>query len=97
MPATEGLDLPCEEFEFFFQHYVLLISPYYLLVRQNFIHLKAATLSSFVFANWAIFMLHWAIFSVRKSMQRVVNYVIVSIGDNLIYMFQIAIRSLLSS
>jgi hypothetical protein len=66
VPATEGLDQPFEKISFFVQHYVLLVTPLYLLLRQNFNLYKVATFSSVLFSNWFALILHWCIFSVRS-------------------------------
>lgn len=65
VPALDGLDQPYEELFFFIQHYLLLITPLFLLLRNNYCAYKLVTFKSFLFANWAILVLHWFIFAVR--------------------------------
>lgn len=64
VPATEGLDQPFEEISFFIHHYIMLITPLYLLIRQNFHCLKLSNFQVFLFSNWCCLSLHWMIFSV---------------------------------
>lgn len=68
VPALDGLDQPYEELFFFIQHYLLLITPLFLLLRNNYCAYKLVTFKSFLFANWAILVLHWFIFAVSCSL-----------------------------
>lgn len=64
VPALDGLDQPYEELFFFIQHYLLLITPIFLLLRNNYCSYKLVTFRSLVYANWKILVLHWFIFAV---------------------------------
>lgn len=64
VPALDGLDQPYEELFFFIQHYLLLVTPIFLLLRNNYCAYKLITFRSLLFANWAILVLHWFVFAV---------------------------------
>lgn len=64
VPALDGLDQPYEELFFFIQHYLLLVTPLFLLLRNNYCAYKLITFRSLLFANWAILVLHWFVFAV---------------------------------
>jgi hypothetical protein len=64
VPALDGLDQPYEELFFFIQHYLLLITPLFLLLRNNYCAYKLISFRSLLFANWAILVLHWFVFAV---------------------------------
>ena len=64
-PATEGLDQPFEEISFFIHHYLLLLTPLYLVCRNNFLVAKLYRIKCLFFANWIIMVVHWYGFSVR--------------------------------
>ena len=65
VPALDGLDQPYEQLFFFIQHYLLLITPLFLLLRNNYCAFKLVTFRSLILANWALLILHWFIFAVR--------------------------------
>jgi TMEM164 family len=67
VPALDGLDQPYEKLFFFIQHYLLLVTPLFLLLRNNFCSYKLVTFRSLVFANWGILVLHWFMFAVREN------------------------------
>lgn len=69
-PATEGLDLFYEKESFFIQHYLLLITPLYHLLRNNYCGLKIFGLRALLLANWASIVLHWIFFEVRLNLRR---------------------------
>ena len=64
VPALDGLDQPYEKLFFFIQHYLLLITPLFLLLRNNYCAFKLVTFRSLILANWALLILHWFIFAV---------------------------------
>lgn len=63
-PATEGLDQYLEADAFFIQHYLLLITPLYLLCRHNFEMLKQIKFSFILLGGWLSIVLHWFFFTV---------------------------------
>lgn len=67
VPATEGLDQPFEEISFFIQHYVLLVTPLYLVSRNHFLICKVFSFKCILFANWVIMVVHWWFFSVCEN------------------------------
>lgn len=66
VPALDGLDQPYEELFFFIQHYLLLLTPLFLLLRNNYCAFKVINFRSLVYANWTLLVLHWFIFAVRR-------------------------------
>lgn len=64
-PATEGLDQYLEAEAFFVQHYLLMITPLYLLCRHNFEFLKQIKFRFILLGGWMCFCLHWFFFAVR--------------------------------
>ena len=65
VPALDGLDQPYEQLFFFIQHYLLLVTPLFLLLRNNYCAFKVLNFRSLVYANWTLLILHWFIFAVR--------------------------------
>lgn len=63
-PATTGLDQPFEETSFFIQHYLLLVTPLYLLCRHNCAGAKLFTWRVLIVANWIQMVIHWSFFAV---------------------------------
>lgn len=63
-PATEGLDYYLESEAFFVQHYVLLLTPLYMLCRHNFLLLKQLSLPLLVFGNIISIVFHWLLYVV---------------------------------
>ena len=64
-PATEGLDYFLEKEAFFVQHYLLLITPLYLLCRHDFALMKIFSLRQLLSANFVSLAMHWFLFAVR--------------------------------
>jgi hypothetical protein len=64
VPATTGLDQPLEHESFFVQHYLLLVTPMYLLLRDNGIACKVFDFRVMMFSNWISMMLHWIVIAV---------------------------------
>lgn len=64
VPATEGLDLTFEKEHFFLQHYVILLTPIYFLVRKRFFLYHMATTKALLFSIWCTLVLHWGFFVV---------------------------------
>jgi TMEM164 family len=67
VPATDGLDQPFEKISFFIQHYLLLITPLYLLVRNRFVAYKIATLPAMTLSLLCIWLQHVVIYAVSGS------------------------------
>ena len=68
-PATEGLDQYLEAESFFIQHYLLMITPLYLLCRHNFEFLKQINFRFILFGCWLIIVLHWFTFAVSLNIE----------------------------
>jgi TMEM164 family len=63
-PATEGLDQPYEADFFYVQHYLMLFTGLFLLVRNNFCAMRISGLKSIFCANILVILMHWVLFSV---------------------------------
>ena len=63
-PATDGLDQPFEEISFFIQHYLLLITPMYLLCRNNFFAAELLNTRFWILANLYQMFFHWGFLAV---------------------------------
>jgi hypothetical protein len=66
-PATEGLDFFLEKEAFFVQHYLLLVTPLYLLCRADFAVLRLFDFRALLCANFFSLALHWLFFVVSVS------------------------------
>jgi hypothetical protein len=64
MPATAGLDQPFETESFFIQHYLLLVTPLYALLRDDAVALKLFSFRTILLGNWVAILIHWAILAV---------------------------------
>lgn len=62
-PATDGLDQPYEKEGFWVQHYMQLISPLYMLIRNDFCALKISDVKGVLLGNWLPIALHWYFFA----------------------------------
>ena len=93
VPALDGLDQPYEKLFFFIQHYLLLVTPLFLLLRNNYCSYKLITFRSLVYANWGILVLHWFIFAVRSiCMIALVVFVLINIVQFIaLIVYQLAI------
>jgi hypothetical protein len=58
VPATEGLDQPYEKLFFYVQHYLMLVTGLYLLLRNNFVAYKILSLKTLVLGNLLLMALH---------------------------------------
>ena len=63
VPATEGLDHPYEEVCFWIQHYLMMFTALYLLLRNNQVSYKLMNFHAVVgFGNWLIFVFHMVVY-----------------------------------
>jgi hypothetical protein len=67
VPALDGLDQPYEKQFFFIQHYLMLGTPFFLLLRNNSCALRLMSFRSILFSNWCILIVHFFIFAVRVT------------------------------
>ena len=65
IPATDGLDYPFEKELFFIQHYLMLITALFLLLRNNCISFQLLSFRTIAIGNYFVLLLHWFFFSVR--------------------------------
>lgn len=65
VPALDGLDQPYEKLFFFIQHYLMLVTPLFLLLRNNSCALRLISFRSIIFSNWGILVVHFFFFAVR--------------------------------
>jgi hypothetical protein len=67
VPALDGLDQPYEKEFFFIQHYLMIVTPFFLLLRNNSCALRLMSFRSILFSNWCILIVHFFFFAVRMS------------------------------
>ena len=63
-PDTSGLDQWLEESSYWYQHYLILTVPIYLLCRDNFLVLKLSSYRTTIYGLWLLALSHFGFYEV---------------------------------
>lgn len=61
-PDTTGLDQPFEEISYWIQHYLIIVVPFYLLLRKGGLALQLSSWRSLLMGLWVLTFLHFTLY-----------------------------------